>query len=76
MGEDEKEIRAKFLPAQYKQEAFIDYHNLRQRNLTVEQYTNEFDMLRMRCDVVEEDEQIIARYLAGLKQEISEVVYL
>ncbi|CAM8960386.1 unnamed protein product [Rhodiola kirilowii] len=71
-----KKLMAKFLPAQYKQEAFIEYHNLKQKTLTVEQYTNEFDMLRMRCDAVEEDEQIVARYLAGLKLEISDVVYL
>ncbi|CAM8925962.1 unnamed protein product [Rhodiola kirilowii] len=71
-----KKLMAKFLPAQYKQEAFIEYHNLKQKTLTVEQYTNEFDMMRMRCDVVEEDEQIVTRYLAGLKPEISDVVYL
>ena len=44
--------------------------------MSVEQYTNEFDMLRMRCDVVEEDEQIVARYLARLKPKISDVMYL
>lgn len=38
----------------------------------MEQYTNEFDMLRMRCDVVEEDEHIVARYLVGLESEISD----
>ncbi|CAM8902496.1 unnamed protein product [Rhodiola kirilowii] len=44
-----KKLMAKFLPAQYKREAFIEYQNLKQKTLTVEQYTNEFDMLRMRC---------------------------
>ncbi|XP_061364670.1 uncharacterized protein LOC133308096 [Gastrolobium bilobum] len=71
-----KLLQHKFLPAQYRQEAFIEYHNFRQRDLTVEQYTTEFDRLRMRCDMVEEDEQVIARYLGGLRDEISDVVYL
>lgn len=30
----------------------------------------------MRCDVVEEDEQTTARYLGGLRSEISDVVRL
>ncbi|GKE21725.1 reverse transcriptase domain-containing protein, partial [Tanacetum coccineum] len=38
-----KRIKAKFLPKNHPQEAFID----------------EFDKLRMRCDVVEEEEQVI-----------------
>ena len=69
-------LMAKFLPVHYKQEAFIEYHNFTQKGLTVEQYTNEFELLRMRCDVSEEDEQIIARYLAGLRPEVADVVYL
>jgi Retrotransposon gag protein len=51
-----KKLMAKFLPAQYRHEAFIEYHNIKQKTLIVEQYTNEFDMSRMRCDVVKEDE--------------------
>ncbi|XP_048135655.1 uncharacterized protein LOC125315249 [Rhodamnia argentea] len=58
-----KLLQKKFLPTHYRQEAFIEYHNVKQRDLTVEQYTEEFDRLRMRCDVAEEDEQTIARYL-------------
>ncbi|XP_056167648.1 uncharacterized protein LOC115661510 [Syzygium oleosum] len=71
-----KLLQKKFLPTHYRQEAFIEYHNIKQRDLTVEQYTEEFDHLRMRCDVAEEDEQTIARYLAGLRYEISDVVQL
>jgi Retrotransposon gag protein len=31
-----KKLMAKFLPAQYRHEAFIEYHNLKQKTLTVE----------------------------------------
>ncbi|XP_048133303.1 disease resistance protein L6-like [Rhodamnia argentea] len=42
----------------------------------LEKYTDEFNHLRMHCDVAKEDEQTIARYLVGLGIEISDVVQL
>ncbi|GJS12981.1 RNA-directed DNA polymerase [Tanacetum coccineum] len=71
-----KKLMVKNLPVQYRQEAFIDYHNYKQTSISVEEFTSEFDHLRLRCDVVEEDEETIARYLAALKPEISDVVQL
>ncbi|GJV75820.1 reverse transcriptase domain-containing protein [Tanacetum coccineum] len=44
--------------------------------MLVEEFTNAFDRLRICCDVVEEEEETIARYLAGLKPEITHVVCL
>nr|GEV41148.1 reverse transcriptase domain-containing protein [Tanacetum cinerariifolium] len=52
-----KLMKAKFLPGNHRQEAFLDYQNLSQQNMTMEEVINEFDKLRMRCDVVEEEEQ-------------------
>nr|GFB27392.1 reverse transcriptase domain-containing protein [Tanacetum cinerariifolium] len=46
-----KLMKAKFLPENHHQEAFLDYRNLSQQNMTVEEVINEFDKLRMRCDV-------------------------
>nr|GEU83726.1 RNA-directed DNA polymerase [Tanacetum cinerariifolium] len=37
---------------------------------------NKFDKLRMRCDVVEEEEQVIALFLGVLKSEIADIVSL
>ncbi|PWA49561.1 hypothetical protein CTI12_AA478130 [Artemisia annua] len=71
-----KKLMAKFLPVQYRQEAFIEYHNYKQTSISVEEFTSEFDRLRLRCDVVEEEEETIARYLAALKPEISVQQYL
>ncbi|GKC81728.1 reverse transcriptase domain-containing protein [Tanacetum coccineum] len=71
-----KLMKAKFLPENHRQEAFLDYHNLSQRNMTVEEVINEFDKLRMRCDVVEEEEQVVARFLGVLKPEIADIVSL
>nr|GFA68994.1 reverse transcriptase domain-containing protein [Tanacetum cinerariifolium] len=44
--------------------------------MSVEDFTGEFDRLRMRCYVDEEDEQTVARYFASLRPEISDVVQL
>nr|GEV95627.1 reverse transcriptase domain-containing protein [Tanacetum cinerariifolium] len=68
-----KLIKAKFLPENHRQEAFLDYHNLSQHNMTVEEVINEFDKLRMRCDVVEEEEHVVARFLGVLKPEIADI---
>ncbi|GKE94609.1 reverse transcriptase domain-containing protein [Tanacetum coccineum] len=69
-----KLMKAKFLPENHRQEAFLDYHNLSQQNMTVEEVINEFDKLRMRCDVAEEEEHVVARFLRVLKPEITDIV--
>ncbi|GKE37907.1 reverse transcriptase domain-containing protein [Tanacetum coccineum] len=69
-----KLAKAKFLPENHRQEAFLDYHNLSQQNMTVEEVINEFDKLRMRCDVVKEEEQVVARFLGVLKLEIADII--
>nr|GEZ84053.1 reverse transcriptase domain-containing protein [Tanacetum cinerariifolium] len=60
----------------HRQEAFLDYRNLSQQNMTVEEVINEFDKLRMRCDVVEKEEQVVTRFLGVLKTEIADIVSL
>ena len=71
-----KELRRKFLPDNYKQDVFLKFHNFKQGSLPVEDYMTEFENLMMRCEVVEPEEQTIARFLGGLKEEISDVVNL
>ena len=44
--------------------------------MSVEEYTVEFDNLMIKVDLVESKEHTIARYLGGLKYEISNVVTL
>nr|GEW86855.1 reverse transcriptase domain-containing protein [Tanacetum cinerariifolium] len=45
-------------------------------NMTMEEVINEFDKLRTRCDVVEEEEQVVVRFLRVLKPEIADIVSL
>ncbi|GJZ92201.1 reverse transcriptase domain-containing protein [Tanacetum coccineum] len=46
------------------------------KNMTMEEVINEFDILQMRCDVVEEEEQFYAGFLGVLKLEIADIVSL
>ncbi|MFS7899882.1 putative nucleotidyltransferase, Ribonuclease H [Helianthus anomalus] len=66
----------KFLPVNYRQDAFLEYHDLSQRTSTVEDLIADFDRLRMRCGVEEQEEQLIARFLGALRPEIADIVQL
>ncbi|XP_076905234.1 uncharacterized protein LOC143560931 [Bidens hawaiensis] len=69
-------LRAKFLPVNHKQEAFSDYHNLKQGSLTVEEFIVAFDQARLRCGIEEKEEQLIARFLGALRSDIADIVCL
>nr|KAJ0188241.1 hypothetical protein LSAT_V11C900503100 [Lactuca sativa] len=71
---DEETFAGRFLPPNFHQEAFLDYHNVAQRSSTVEAIISEFDRLRIRCGVEREEEQIIARFFGALKSEIANFV--
>ena len=55
---------------------FLKMHNLRQRDLSVEDCTAEFDQLMLKGEFEEPEEHTIARYLSGLNYEIANVVNL
>jgi Retrotransposon gag protein len=71
-----KELRNKFLPEGYLQEAFLQLHGFVQGDKTVADYTEELDHLMLKCGVVESEEQTIARYLCGLRKKIHDVISL
>ena len=69
-------LHKKFLPVNHRQDAFLEYHALKQGTLTVEEYILEFERLRMRCGTDEEEEQVIARFLGGLRSDLADAVQL
>ncbi|GKD63689.1 reverse transcriptase domain-containing protein, partial [Tanacetum coccineum] len=69
-------MEKKFLPVTHKQDSYLEFHNLKQQTLTVEEFISEFERVHMRCGVEENEEQTIARFLGGLRTDISDVVYL
>lgn len=54
-----KELKRKFLPDNYRQDIYLKFHNFKQKELSVEDYTAEFDNLMMKCDLVEAEEHTI-----------------
>ena len=71
-----RELKRKYLLDNYRQDAYMKIHNFRQKDMSVEEYTTEFDSLMIKGDLRETEEQSIARYLGGLKYEIFDVVSL
>ena len=71
-----KELKRMYLPFHYRQDIFLKIQNFKQQNLTVEEYSAEFENLMIKGDLQEAEEQSIARYLSGLRFEISKTVQL
>lgn len=61
-----------FLPPDYEQFLYQQYQNCRQANRTVNEYTEEFYRLNSRVNLSETEDQLIARYIGGLKLAIQE----
>jgi hypothetical protein len=63
-------LKAKFIPNDYHLNLFIKLQNLRQKGLSVKEYTEEFYKLNIRAGHRENDEEKIDRYINGLRYEI------
>ena len=51
-----KELKRKYLPFHYCQDIFLKIQNLKQQNLTVEEYSAEFENLMIKGDLQEAEE--------------------
>ncbi|KAL3575156.1 hypothetical protein D5086_023257 [Populus alba] len=58
-------MKKRFVPDYYKQELYIRLQTLRQGSLTVEEYVKEFELLLIRCELMEPQEKTIARFLGA-----------
>jgi len=56
-----------FLPESYKQDMYNPIFSLKQNNISVSECMREFEQLPLRGDIHELQEQIVARFLNGLK---------
>ena len=65
-------LKARFLPADYEQLLYIQFHNCAQGNKSVSDYTEEFLRLQVRCHLTENEDQQVARYINGLNEPIQE----
>ncbi|XP_022853907.1 uncharacterized protein LOC111375334 [Olea europaea var. sylvestris] len=71
-----KKMKGHFLPFGYTQTLFQRLHSLRQGARSVNDYTEEFYQLVARNDLSETEEQMVARYLGGLRQPLQDVLSL
>jgi hypothetical protein len=65
-------LKTKFIPKDYQINLFRKLQNLRQKGMTVKEYTEEFYRLNIRTGQWERDEEKVARYINGLRYEIQD----
>ena len=67
---------ARFLPLNYEQTLFQQYQNCRQGSRTVAAYTEEFQRLQARNELLKAEAQQVARFIGGLRVAIQDRVSL
>jgi hypothetical protein len=65
-------MKAKFIPRDYQISLFRRMQNLRQKLMTVKEYTEEFYRLNIRVGHRESNDEKVARYMNGLRYEIQD----
>eukprot|EP00253_Pinus_taeda_P007847 PITA_07847 len=63
-------LKGKFLPEDYQVELCRRVQNLRQKGMTVKEYTEEFYRVNLRAGYTDETPEKTARYVNGLRMEI------
>jgi hypothetical protein len=65
-------MKEKFIPRDYQITLFRRMQNLRQKLMTVKEYTEEFYKLNIRAGHWERDDEKVARYMNGLRYDIQD----
>jgi hypothetical protein len=65
-------IKAKFVPKYYHINLFRKLQNLRQKGMTVKEYTEDFYRMNIRTGQRERDKEKVSRYINGLRYEIQD----
>jgi hypothetical protein len=65
-------MKARFIPRDYQITLFRRMQNLRQKLMTVKEYTEEFYRLNIRVGHHESDDEKVARYMNGLRYDIQD----
>jgi hypothetical protein len=67
-------MKAKFIPRDYQITLFRRMQNLRQKLMTVKEYTEEFYRINIRAGHRESDDEKVVRYMNGLRYEIQDEI--
>jgi hypothetical protein len=65
-------LKDKFMPKDSQINLFSKMQNLRQKGMTIKEYTEDFYRLNIRTGQRERDEEKVARYINGLRYEIQD----
>jgi hypothetical protein len=65
-------MKEKFIPRDYQITLFRRMQNLRQKMMTVKEYTEEFYKLNIRTGHRESDAEKVSRYMNGLRYDIQD----
>jgi hypothetical protein len=65
-------MKSKFIPMDYQITLFLRMHNLRQKLMSVKEYTKEFYRINIREGHRESDDEKVARYMNGLRYDIQD----
>jgi hypothetical protein len=65
-------MKVKFIPRDYQISLFRRMQNLRQKLVTVKEYTEEFYRLNIRAGHRESDDEKVVRYMNGLRYKIQD----
>jgi hypothetical protein len=65
-------MKVKFIPRDYQITLFRRMQNLRQKMMTVKEYTEEFYKLNIRAGHRESDDEKVSRYMNGLRYDIQD----
>ena len=67
-------IKKKFLPTDYQASLLRKMKILKQKDMTVKEYTDEFYRLDIRSRYVDDDVEKIVRYINGLRSKIQDEI--
>jgi hypothetical protein len=67
-------LKAKFIPKDYQINLYRRLQNLKQRGLSVKEYTEEFYRLNIRAGQKENEDEKTTRYINGMRYEIQEEI--
>ena len=71
-----KHMRAAFLPYNYMRTLYQQLHNLKQGTQSIDEYTREFYQLVARVDLADSEDQLVSRYIGGMRQQFQDTLNL
>ena len=71
-----RKLKGKFMPKDYQLNHFKQLQNLKQKGMTVKEYTEQFYKLNIRTGHVEDGVEKVPRYINGLRYDIQDEISL